>query len=430
MKKVIIPILIVVIISVAVLIYLLQKPLTVASNGKSKYTIVHKDTLTDLNYAYFLKDEISKITGANLKIRTEDSVGDTKGYEIVLGDVDRDGHTIDVSDLGKFGYVIEVVGKKIYIKGSTEYGTYTGIKSFLERFNKKDKIVVGKKTYEKGDGLDMIISPIETELKIDGIKKDYIFIHVTDSHLTLYAEDDTKEVKASAYGRSQVFKTADGIPSGERFPAFFQYAEKVNADMIFLTGDIADFPTEANIKAIIDNISRSRVPSLYVLGNHDWSFEWDYHSQSTKEQYIPKYKELCGGNTDFQVKQFEDLQIIAINNSEDQVTQEQYELAKKQLENGLPTIIIMHVPIYVDTLVQDTINVWGRPILMGPGGISPAESTTQFYNLITDKNNNVQAIFAGHLHFDHEDEFLPGRMQIVTKNATEGHFRVIKVSGK
>ena len=30
----------------------------------------------------------------------------------------------------------------------------------------------------------MIISPIETELKIDGIKKDYIFVHVTDSHLT------------------------------------------------------------------------------------------------------------------------------------------------------------------------------------------------------------------------------------------------------
>ena len=193
--------------------------------------------------------------------------------------------------------------------------------------------------------------------------------------------------------------------------------------MIFLTGDIADFPTEANIKAIIDNISRSRVPSLYVLGNHDWSFEWDYHSQSTKEQYIPKYKELCGGNTDFQVKQFEDLQIIAINNSEDQVTQEQYELAKKQLENGLPTIIIMHVPIYVDTLAQATIDVWENH----PDGTwwsKSGESTTLFYNLITDENNNVQAIFAGHVHFDHEDEFLPGRMQIVTKNATDGHLEL------
>lgn len=428
--KVIVPVLILVIISVVLLVYFSQKPLTVASNGKTKYTIIHKDTLTDLNYAYFLKDEISKITGANLTIRTEDSVGDTKGYEIILGDVDRDGHTIDVSELGKFGYVIEVVGKKIYIKGSTEYGTYTGIKTFLEKFNNKGKIVVNKKTYEKGDGLDMIISPIETELKIDGIKKDYIFVHITDSHLTLFSDDDTKEVKASAYGRSQVFKTADGIPSGDRFPAFFEYAEKVNADMIFLTGDIADFPTEANIKAIADNVSRSKVPSLYVLGNHDWSFEFDYHSQSTKEKYIPKYKDLCGGNTDFQVKQFDDLQIIAINNSQDQVTYEQYELTKKQLENGLPTIIIMHIPIYVDTLAQATIDVWGKPILMGPGGVSPTESTTLFYNLITDENNKVQAIFAGHVHFDHEDEFLPGRMQIVTKNATDGHFRVVKISGK
>ena len=79
------------------------------------------------------------------------------------------------------------MGKKIYIKGSTEYGTYTGIKTFLEKFNNKGKIVVNKKTYEKGDGLDMIISPIETELKIDGIKKDYIFVHVTDSHLTPFS---------------------------------------------------------------------------------------------------------------------------------------------------------------------------------------------------------------------------------------------------
>ena len=162
--KVIVPVLILVIISVVLLVYFSQKPLTVASNGKNKYTIIHKDTLTDLNYAYFLKDEISKITGANLTIRTEDSVGDTKGYEIILGDVDRDGHTIDVSELGKFGYVIEVVGKKIYIKGSTEYGTYTGIKAFLDKFTKKDKIVVGKKTYEKGDGLDMIICHLETGL--------------------------------------------------------------------------------------------------------------------------------------------------------------------------------------------------------------------------------------------------------------------------
>ena len=62
--KVIVPVLILVIISVVLLVYFSQKPLTVASNGKTKYTIIHKDTLTDLNYAYFLKDEISKITGA------------------------------------------------------------------------------------------------------------------------------------------------------------------------------------------------------------------------------------------------------------------------------------------------------------------------------------------------------------------------------
>jgi Icc-related predicted phosphoesterase len=428
--KVIVPILILVLTSVVLLVYLSQKPLTIASKGKSKFTIIHKDTLNDSNYAYLLKSEISKITGANLAIRTEKYANNTNDYEIVLGDVNRDNHIIDVSDLGEFGYIIEVVDKKIYIKGKTDYGTYTGIKTFLEKFTKNDKIVIGKNTYEKGDGLDMIISPIETELKIKGIKNDYTFLHVTDTHLTLFSDSDTKEVKASSYSRSQVFMTSDGIPSGERLPGFFHYAEKINADMIFLTGDIADFPTETNIEVITDNIKKCKIPSLFVLGNHDWSFEWDYHSQNTKDTYIPKYKDLSGGNIDFQVKEFEDLQIIAINNSENQVSQEQYELTKSQLENGLPTILIMHVPIYIESLAVDTISVWGRPILMGPGGVTPSDWTTQFYNLITNEDNNVQAIIAGHLHFDHEDEFLPGRMQIVTQNATEGHCRVIKISGK
>lgn len=128
--KVIVPILILVLTSVVLLVYLSQKPLTIASKGKSKFTIIHKDTLNDSNYAYLLKSEISKITGANLAIRTEKYANNTNDYEIVLGDVNRDNHIIDVSDLGEFGYIIEVVDKKIYIKGKTDYGTYTGIKTF------------------------------------------------------------------------------------------------------------------------------------------------------------------------------------------------------------------------------------------------------------------------------------------------------------
>lgn len=431
MKKVFVPIIIGVVILLigAFLIVQNSNKLTIASNGKSKYTIIYKDTLADFNNANFLSQEISKKSDAKLRLRTEDTEPDKNGYEIVLGVTNRE-IDVDTESISDFGFIIKTVGKRVHIIGKNPSGTYNGVKYFVENFVKGKRIRIDKDLNITEDGLSMVISPIETLITIPGVTKEYTFLHISDTHMTLCSNDDDKNIRSAAYERSQMFKPVDGIMSADRFPIFFQYADKIKADMVLLTGDIADFPTNDNIKRIRESISNSKVESLYVLGNHDWSFAWDYHSETSKAAYIPLYNDLCKGDTGFQVKVFDDLQIIAIDNSTNQVTNEQYEKTKQQLENGLPTIIMMHVPIYIDTLAPDTINVWKSAILMGPGGVNPSEATKQFYDMVTDENNKVYAIVAGHVHFDHIDEFLPGRKQITTKNGNDGYCRVIKVKGK
>ncbi len=429
MKRLIIPIILIITISaIAFVVILGNDNLTIASHGKSKYTIIYKDTLADLNNANYLNLEIQRMTGVKLKIRTEETEPDKEGYEIVLGETNRD-IDVDTQVLSDFGFIIKTKGNRIHIIGKSSGGTYNGIKYFIKNYIKGKKVTVNKDLNISDDGLSMIISSAETEITIPGLKKEYTFLHITDTHMTVCGDDDNREVRAAANERSNAFKNDDGIMSSERFPNFFLYANKIKADMVLLTGDIADFPTKDNIKILSDSINNSKVNTMYVLGNHDWSFSWDYHSETTKSTYIPLYKDLCNEDPSFQVKKFDDLQIIAVDNSTNQVTLEQYEKTKQQLENGLPTILMMHVPIYIDSLSPDTTKVWGSPILMGPGGISPSDSTKQFYDLITDEDNNVQLIVTGHLHFDHIDEFLPGRKQIVTKVGNGGYCRIIKVKG-
>lgn len=38
-----------------------------------------------------------------------------------------------------------------------------------------------------------MISPVFTKIYMPKLKRDYTFIHITDTHLTLYREDDDQE---------------------------------------------------------------------------------------------------------------------------------------------------------------------------------------------------------------------------------------------
>ena len=222
------------------------------------------------------------------------------------------------------------------------------------------------------------------------------------------------------------------MTSAARMPYLFAYGQRIQADMLFLTGDIIDFPSDANLSLLKSCVRNSPVPSMYITGNHDWSFFDNYNSAYARQTYLPQLAEISGGNTAFHYVEYEDLIVAALDNAMDEVPGEALNGLRKLCQGTKPIILLMHIPMTVETLTQPTKNVWGRDICMGPGGVGYWIDTVYgLYQLVAVQETPIVAVVTGHVHFSHEDTLPNGVPQIVTGTASQGGLcRVITVEPK
>ena len=102
-------------------------------------------------------------------------------------------------------------------------------------------------------------------------------------------------------------------------------------------------------------------------------------------------------------------------------------------EMGKPIILMLHVPLHVDSMVADCTKVWGKDLGMGgdTGVCAWSPDVQRFYAAVAeDENSPVIAVFAGHVHFNHEDVLPNGITQYITSTAYTGDCRVITVKGE
>lgn len=309
----------------------------------------------------------------------------------------------------------------------------------------QQKSPVGESVYIKSisfvktasEALEMMnIDPLkvgETTLKIPGLTHSYKFLHVTDTHVCAVSDEEGASMNQNRYqyllARRNAFMS-DGIYAEDRLPLLFDYADEIDADLLLLTGDLIDFPTETNLSVLFGNVSRVKTRSLFCLGNHDWTFADDYMSANAVATYIPRFNELTDGDPYFSYVEYEDLLVVAIDNSTDVVTQATVDKFFALYEKNKPIILMLHVPFHVDTLEADVRAVWGgRNITMGIGAMgSDWQSVIDLYTSVClDENTPVVAVIAGHVHFNHEDVFPNGVPQYITSTGYTGDCRVITV---
>ena len=130
--------------------------------------------------------------------------------------------------------------------------------------------------------------------------------------------------------------------------------------------------------------------------------------------------------------EYEDLIVAALDNAMDEVPGEALNGLRKLCQGTKPIILLMHIPMTVETLTQPTKNVWGRDICMGPGGVGYWIHTVYgLYQLVAVQETPIVAVVTGHVHFSHEDTLPNGVPQIVTGTASQGGLcRVITVEPK
>ena len=280
-----------------------------------------------------------------------------------------------------------------------------------------------------------LITPSTATVVIPGLTKEYKFVHVSDSHVSAFSDDDQKKWTAARIQYNTARRNsfmADGLFAEERFPLLFDYANEIQADGMFLTGDLIDFPSEKNIALLYENVNKLNGKAVYCLGNHDWNYSDDYMTGNSVATNRPLFNDLTNGDPYFSYTEYDEFIVAAIDNSSDVVTQDTVDKFLALYEKDKPIILLLHVPFHVDTLEPDVRKVWGRNITMGPGAMgSDWGSVIQLYNAVcVAEDTPVVAVFTGHVHFNHEDTFPNGVKQYVTSTGYTGDLRVVTVKGE
>lgn len=290
-------------------------------------------------------------------------------------------------------------------------------------------------------------STVRNEISIStkvNVKPTRIF-HITDTHLSMDDERGIKYQKfsqrmAGAYESNVHFQTGEEYSTKESFEWTLNRAKEEEADFLALTGDIFSFPSEAAVDWIMNKLNETGIPFAYVAGNHDWHYEGMKGSAIqlrniwTEKHLKPMYQ---GNNPLFASYDVNGIRFICIDNSTYEILPEQLQFLKKQIDSGVPIILMLHIPLYMP----------GRP--MGYGCAHPEWSektdknykierrekwrieghtriTFDFYNEVF-LATNLLTILAGHTHLSALD-VKNGITQVVSSHNATGYFSDIRIS--
>jgi len=291
-----------------------------------------------------------------------------------------------------------------------------------------------KVEYEENTSTGQII------IRSDIIEKAVTLLHLTDSHLL--EVDDREEELELLHDICRKWKEIENVEQASSslyFHNILKLGNENEVDCTVMTGDVVDFPSLANLEFVKQSLQSISSPYLYTLGNHDWHYPYLEWNDTTRREYYPKFYDFTGSSPAFQSINVNGIKLIAIDNSNYQISEEQLERFREQLSDGLPCLLFMHIPLYLASLETKVVQKWKAPIMMAASGwdretqqqwkLRDADpSTKEFYHLVTGKEHDqILGIFCGHVHFSHKDEFRPNRFQFITPPCFVGGYRVIKI---
>lgn len=268
---------------------------------------------------------------------------------------------------------------------------------------------------------------IENEvLKVKGLKKEYTFLHVSDAHLSYAPENASEDEKSLCKEHTEEW-TRDGRTPQESFSRVVDFVNREKPDALFITGDCVDYASESNSKYLKEQTEKIDADVLYVLGNHE-SVNYREKADDTKI-YYPLYKDMMSGNPSFWVKDYGDLLIVGMDDADKKITKEQISMLKEQIVRDIPIILLIHIPVSTETIKEPVENKWGEGAMsyFALDGDNPIDTTVEFCELLKQKDNNIAAVFAGHIHTPYKGEIAPGKMMYVAGSVFDGYIRKITV---
>ena len=256
----------------------------------------------------------------------------------------------------------------------------------------------------------------EKKITVPSLTKEYTFLYFSDTHMIYLDGTESEQITENALPRMQLFVDSDGIASADRFPKWIEYANEKTVDMVLFGGDMIDFPSDTNLNLLRENISNLKMPYVYTLGNHDWTYPWDYMTAEGRETYRPLFNDYTQNNPSASITEYEELVILSVDNSSNQIDPAALAIVDEALALQKPVIVIAHVPFSTESVLEKAKDVWNSPVSIGmadKGGIFPDANTLAFQEKILTENTPVFCILSGHVHFADESKLNDNVTQII-----------------
>lgn len=275
----------------------------------------------------------------------------------------------------------------------------------------------------------------EKTIIIPGITREYKLFHMSDVHVVASYDYEAPEVKDASVRRVPYFFVSQQ-DSIDKWYTLVNEANAIKPDAVLLTGDIVDFPSQKNLDILEDGLNKLAVPYVYCVGNHDWSFDYNYHTQNSLETQLPLFEKFTNGeNACYSILDMGEFAIAALNNSMEQIDPIALKGLKKAVALKKPVIVTMHIPLCADnfpenTLKEDTMEYWKGYICIGENGIKPNDVSKEFIDIVTADDSPIAAIVAGHIHFAHQDKITDKINQYVCWEGNKAAYTILTVKGR
>ena len=270
-------------------------------------------------------------------------------------------------------------------------------------------------------------------------------LQISDVHLFIDDErgDEYRQYSermSKAYNRTRHFETGAETNPQEALKDIANRAQGQGYDALALTGDIVSFPSAAGVDYVKKTLSSVDAPFYYVCGNHDWHFEgMEGTERELRDEWIekrlkPLYPE--GVNPLAYAVKIKGVKLLFIDDSIYEILPSQLEFLKKELADGAPSLLFMHIPLYAP----------GRRVAFGVGHPEwnaahdgnykierrprwPEEGHNKTTYAFRDEilaAPNLIGVFTGHIHSTSLD-VLNGKPSSVVRAANDGSTLKIEI---
>lgn len=247
---------------------------------------------------------------------------------------------------------------------------------------------------------------------------------VGDAH---YATDDARGEPYRDYSK----RMSGGPRDMAGLRKDLERAKRSGGQAAFFLGDMLNFPSEAGVEQLAAVIRQAPLPTHYIAGNHDWHYEGlpgaevDLRAEWIKKRLLPLY----GGRDPMgYAVRVGDVKVVLVDDSTYRMLPEQVAFLRRELAEGVPTVLGVHVPLYVPWRRADIFFGVGHPDWDAAHDpyweierrerwpVDGHDATTYAFWREAFAAPNLLGVVAGHIHAQSLDCF-HGRFQFVLPKA-------------